>query len=125
MKKNKQKIQTNKDEDVICRQFASHFEKIFRTKWKSDKEFLVTTRYDKRKFYRFKNRKGNPTLCTIISMCEAVGIHPKELFEINFKEEAVINNPRTSFENLKKYMQEQNKKKYAEKLLQQREQTSI
>jgi hypothetical protein len=46
--------------------------------------------YDKKQFYRFKNKSNNPTLYSLFKISKALGIRPKELLDFEIKEKIEI-----------------------------------
>lgn len=77
-------------DDAIRYQLKKRFEQILKQKFKSDKEFLIKTKYNVRLFYRFKEPGNNPTFTTLYKMSSALGVTVAELTNITFKEKIEV-----------------------------------
>jgi hypothetical protein len=79
---------TEMEKKQIGRLVGERFEQLVLKKFKTHRSFLVATGVPERLFFRFKEG-GNSTLQTILLFSKALGVHPKELFDIDLSSEII------------------------------------
>jgi transcriptional regulator with XRE-family HTH domain len=72
-----------KDEKRL-KKFAAQLKKMREKKGISQRELASLCDIDHAKINRLENNKSNLTLTTLIELAEGLGVHPKELIDINF-----------------------------------------
>jgi transcriptional regulator with XRE-family HTH domain len=65
-------------------QFGKHLSKIRKKKGFSMRELASRCDIDYAKISKLENNKANVTITTLIELAEGLGIHPKELLNIDF-----------------------------------------
>ncbi len=65
--------------------FGTHLAKLRKKKGLSMRELAARCDVDYAKISKLENNKANVTLTTLIELAEGLGIHPKELLNIDFE----------------------------------------
>lgn len=66
------------------KQFGIHLSKIRKKKGLSMRELAARCDVDYAKISKLENNKANITITTLIELAEGLGIHPKELLNLDF-----------------------------------------
>lgn len=66
------------------KKFGIHLSKIRKKKGLSMRELASRCDIDYAKISKLENNKANVTITTLIELAEGLGIHPKELLNIDF-----------------------------------------
>jgi len=66
-------------------QFGKHLSKIRKKKGLSMRELAARCDVDYAKISKLENNKANVTITTLIELAEGLGVHPKELLNIDFE----------------------------------------
>lgn len=73
-----------KKDEIRLQKFAAHFATLREKKGLSQRGLSSQCDVDYGKISKIENNKANLTVTTLIELAEGLGVHPKELLNIDF-----------------------------------------